>query len=88
MVLKIKSLEVMMRVKMAVTLVAFSTFVSASAPAVAKHEADSKLLWVQTPDVRSPKTRRMETEHWGKHHHHGIFLEGSDYERSPTARYD
>jgi hypothetical protein len=80
-----KSMEATMRGKLAVTLVAFGVLVTA--PAFAKHEADYNFPWVQTQSVRSPKTRHIESEHWGKHHHHGIFLEGSDYESRPTPRY-
>jgi hypothetical protein len=81
-------MEAMMRVKIAATLFAFLTLVTASAPAVAKHEVNFNFPWAESQTVRSPTTRRLEREHWGKHHHHGIFLEGSDYEHSPAARYD
>lgn len=60
----------------------------ASEPALAKNDGDHSFPWVQTQSVRGPKAQQNETEHWGKHHEHGIFLEGSDYERAPVKRYD
>lgn len=75
-----------MRNKLSVNL-AFLGALVASAPALASHEADYNFPWVQTQSVRNAKIQPREAEHWGKHHHHGIFLEGSDYQHSST-KYD
>jgi hypothetical protein len=83
-----ESVEGKMRVKIVATLATFVALVTAFDPAFARHEADYNFPWVQTQSVRSPRTRHNESDHWGKHSDHGIFLEGSDYERSPAPRYD
>lgn len=59
----------------------------ASSPALAEHETADSAPRGQTESFRGPKARQTE-EHWGKHHHHGIYLEGSDYERAPQHSYD
>jgi hypothetical protein len=81
-------MEEAMRVQIALTLAAIGVLLAGSAPAFAKHEPDVNFPWVQTQSVRGPKMQRDESEHWGKHHHHGIFLEGSDFDRTPAPAYD
>lgn len=76
-----------MRSKIAVIL-AVGGFVSASYPALARQVVDRDAPWAQTHSVRGPKVQQDETQHWGKHHHHGIYLEGSDYEHAPREKYD
>jgi hypothetical protein len=40
-------------------------------------------------DKLRPSANIKKGAHWGKHHHHGIYLEGSDHpSRSETFVYD
>lgn len=71
-----------------VLVLALAGSVVASQGAFAKHEDDHSFPWAQTQSVRSHKTEKREAEHWGKHHHHGIYLEGSDYEHPSVRQYD
>jgi hypothetical protein len=83
----VRNMEGPMRYQIAATLVGFGLVMAAN-PALAKHEPDYNFPWAQSQSVRGPKAQRIENEHWGKHHYHGIFLEGSDYEHSPSKEYD
>lgn len=68
--------------------IAIAGAIAASDYALAKHDVDHSFPWTQTQSARGPKAQQNDSEHWGKHHHHGIFLEGSDYEHAPSKRYD
>lgn len=76
-----------MRSKIAAILAAASVL-AVSHAAYAKHEVDHSFPWVQTQSARGQKAVQREDEHWGKHHHHGIYLEGSDYEHPTARQYD
>lgn len=76
-----------MRSKLTASLVIFAIF-GVTSPAFAKHEADDNFPWVQTQSLRGQKAQQRDNGHWGKHHHHGIILEGADHDRAPAPAYD
>jgi hypothetical protein len=73
--------------KVAMTLAVVSFFTT-SGYAFAEHEAEFSFPWEQTQSLRGHKLEGKKAEHWGKHHHHGIYLEGSDYEHYRLLQYD
>jgi hypothetical protein len=76
-----------MRIRPVLLLALAGSFTFAGA-ALADHEVDYSFPWAQTQSTSGPKAKVPRNEHWGKHHHHGIYLEGSDHERNNAHSYD
>jgi len=78
-------------------LVSASLFAGA-APALADHHDEGLLPWLQLDDAarsgrgKANKARPGVSEanrHWGKHHEHGIHLEGGEFtSNSGASAYD
>lgn len=82
-----------MRNKAFVSL-AVASFFSMSSYALADYRDQLSFAWpvgetatAQKGDRAAGEKAARNDDHWGKHHHHGIYLEGSDWEYG-TFQYD
>jgi hypothetical protein len=71
-----------------VLLLALAGSFSFAGAALADHEVDYSFPWAQSQSTSGPKTKVLRNEHWGKHHDHGIYLEGSEQERVSARNSD
>jgi hypothetical protein len=63
-------------------------FLASSNYALAEHEFEFSFPWEETQTMKGHKVEGKKGEHWGKHHHQGVYLEGSDYEHNHVPQYD